>query len=347
VAEAQTVLVTGASGFIAKHIVRELLATGRRVRGTVREPGRAEEVRSAVRPHLADPACADSLLDFAIADLGRDEGWAAAAEGADAIIHTASPFPLSFRGDPEELIRPAVDGTLRALRAAHGAGIRRAVLTSSTASVMYRKPLPAGRPLDERDWSDLGADWITPYARSKTMAEKAAWEFVAKAAPDLKLTTILPGLVLGPPLDARHGSSLALVGRMLSGRDPMVPAFDLPVVDVRDVARMHVQALDLPATEGRRFLCVESSRWMGEMAAELKAAFPGRRVATTPAPGFLVRLLGLFDPAARSVVPVLGERHQFSNAAARETFGIAFTPFREALRAAGQAVEAARAARQR
>jgi len=232
----ETVLLTGISGFIAKHVAVKFLNVGYAVRGSLRRLDRAEEVRSAVTPHLRAGAGA---LSFAQADLESDAGWAEAIAGVAAVVHTASPFPIRQPKDEQELIRPAVEGTLRVLRAAHAAGVGRVVLTSSTVAVLNDgKP---GDLQDESDWCDVGLPGTTAYAKSKTLAERAAWEFVKGRV--MTLTVINPGLVLGPPLDIHYGSSLRVVERLLKGRDPMVPDFGLPLVDVRDVAEMHLRAV--------------------------------------------------------------------------------------------------------
>ncbi|MCX7889657.1 MAG: NAD-dependent epimerase/dehydratase family protein [Rhodobacteraceae bacterium] len=331
----QTVLLTGASGFIAKHIVLRLLERGHRVRGSLRSAARAGEVRAAVAPHLTDPAALDRL-SFVVLDLDGDEGWAEAAAGADAVIHTASPFPIRQPADADVLIRPAVQGTLRALRAARAAGIGRVILTSSTAA-MVNAPLPAGRTmLTEADWSPADDPAGTPYVRSKTLAERAAWDLAAREAPGMALTVINPAFVLGPPLDDRFGSSVGVVARMLGGRDPAVPRLGFAVVDVRDVAEMHLRALERPETAGLRFLAAAGSMWFRDMALVLKAAFPDRRIATREAPDWLIRLLARFDGEIRAILPALGRIERFDATRAEAGMGMAFVPPAEALLAAAR-----------
>jgi dihydroflavonol-4-reductase len=296
------------------------------VRASVRTPARADEVRAAVLPHL--PAEAAGRLAFVTLDLTRDDGWVEALHGMQALIHTASPFPISQPKNPDDLILPARDGTLRALRAAKDARVHRVVLTSSTVAI-------AGTTSDTRDeshWADLDAPGTTPYTKSKTLAERAAWEFVART-PEIQLTTINPGLVLGPLLDDRFGSSVGLVRRILSGKDPVQPPFGLPVVDVRDVAAMHLTALERRETAGRRYLAVAGSLWMAEMGQILKSAYPGRKIATRVAPRPLLYLLALFDGEVRSILPRLGQIDRFSNARATTEMGLRFIPPEDALRA--------------
>lgn len=318
------VLLTGASGFIAKHVALKLLNAGYSVRGTLRRMDRAEEVRAALAPYITESA---GELTFVQADLESDAGWAEAFQGVSALVHTASPFPIAQPKDPAVVIRPAVEGTERVLKAAAAAGVTRVVLTSSTVAVLNE-----GKPdtlQDEADWCDVHLPSTTPYAKSKTLAERAAWE-IAKAR-GLKLTTINPGLVLGPPLDEHYGSSLGLVERFLKGKDPMLPALGFPIVDVRDVAEMHLRALQRPETEGRRYLASSGSMAFVDMGRTLKAAYPTRRIPTREAPKAIVRLLALFDPQAKSILPKLGHLERVSNARAVKEMGMEFIAPKAAL----------------
>lgn len=324
----QLALITGVSGFVAKHIALRFLQAGWAVRGTLRSPDRAEEVRTALAPHLTDKAL--SRLSFAVADLTSDHGWAEAAKGAQALIHTASPFPISQPKDPAALVRPAVEGTVRALRAAHAAGIRRAVVTSSTVAVINENRHGVQ---DETDWCDLRAAGTSAYAMSKTLAEKAAWEFVGQEAPDMHLTCINPGLVLGPPLDRHFGSSISIVQRLLRGRDPMLPMIGFVCVDVRDVAEMHLRAVLQPETSGKRYLAAAGTMTMPDMGQVLKQAYPDRRIPTRTAPLLLLRALALFDPAVRSILPSVGQVHQVDNTRALREMGMRFIEPADALRA--------------
>lgn len=321
---AETVLLTGASGFIAKHVALRLLNAGHDVRGTVRRLDRGEEVRAAVAPQLLPGA---GRLDFVQADLEADAGWAEAMAGVAAVVHTASPFPIAQPKDPDVLIRPAVEGTARVLNAAADAGVRRVVVTSSTVAVINE-----GKPdalQDEADWCDLARPTTTAYARSKTLAERKAWE-IARAR-GLELTTINPGLVLGPPLDGNFGSSLGLVERFMRGKDPMLPGLGFPTVDVRDVAEMHLRALQRPETAGKRYLAAAGSLAMVDMGRALKAAYPTRRIPTREAPAFLLRLLALVDPQIRSILPKIGHLERVSNARAVKEMEMEFIAPKTAL----------------
>jgi dihydroflavonol-4-reductase len=323
-----TVLLTGISGFIAKHIAARLLTAGYGVRGSLRSPKRESEVRAALASVV--PAQALARLSFVTLDLETDHGWPEAMAGITALLHTASPFPLQEPKHPEDLIRPAVEGSLRALRAAHAAGVRRVILTSSTVAVIDTK---ATGLQDESNWCDLTAAETSSYARSKTLAERAAWDFATEN--HMALTTINPGLVVGPPLDAHFGSSIALVARVLKGKDPMLPDLSFPIVDVRDVAEMHLRALQRPETAGQRFIASAGNIAMPEIGRILKAAFPDRRIATRQAPMFLLRLLSLFDPQLRQILPQIGKDLRVSNARARGALGMEFISPEAGLTATG------------
>ena len=330
-ADKQLALITGVSGFIAKHIALRFLQAGWSVRGTLRLMDRADEVRKALAPHVTDTVLEN--LSFVVADLTDDTGWPEAAQGAQMLIHTASPFPMSQPKDTSDLVRPAVEGTLRALRAAYAAGIRRAVVTSSTVAVINENKRGIQ---DEADWCDLNAPGTSAYAMSKTLAERAAWNFVEREGAGMQLTCINPGLVLGPPLDTNFGTSLSIVQRVLRGRDPMLPMIGLVCVDVRDVADMHLRAVLRPETAGKRYLAAAGSMTMPEMGLVLKTAYPRRRIPTRVAPLFLLKVLALFDPAVRGILPSVGRLQEVSNARAVREMGMRFIEPAEALMASAE-----------
>lgn len=332
---AQTVLVTGASGYIAKHIVLQLLEAGHTVVGSVRTLSRGAEIIAAVRPHLPGDADLEDRLRLVPLDLTSDDGWAAAMDGVDALIHTASPFPLEQPDNEDDVIRPAVDGTLRALRAAKAAGLERVVMTSSAVAVMNRD-LPAGREVyDESDWSDLNSPTSNPYVKSKTLAERAAWDFVEKEAPGMALTVINPSFVLGPPLDAHFGTSMQVIQRILRGKDPAVPNFGFPCVDVRDIATMHVRALTSAEAAGKRIIGSAQFVWFLDMAKILAEQYPDLRITTRKAPDWLVKFLALFDKAIRSIVPILGREQRLNNGRAKRILGMDFTDIEDSIRQSG------------
>lgn len=332
VSEPKTIFVTGASGFIAKHIVLQLLEAGYNVRGSVRNQAKADEVRRAVASHLKDAANLDARLSFVELDLTSDDGWEQALDGIDALLHTASPFPMTQPKDENDLIRPAVDGTLRALKAAKTAGVKRVVLTSSIAAVCYRQASAVQAPFTEADWTDVDAIGVTPYSKSKTLAERAAWDFVAEN-PEIVLTTVNPGMVMGPALDKAFGTSLAVVERILKGKDPALPKLMFDIVDVRDVAKMHVKALDTIASEGERLIGSGGQMWFKDLADALHAAYPDRRITTREAPNWFLRFYGVFDPAVRSIIPLLGAELRCDSSKARDILGTEFISPANALKA--------------
>ena len=319
----QTVLLTGISGFIAKHVAVKLLNAGFALRGSLRNLDRVDEVRAALAAH-ADL----THLSFVALDLNHDDGWVEAMKGVTALVHTASPFPIEQPKNADDLIRPAVDGTLRAIAAAQAAGVMRVVLTSST--VALTDPLHRGM-MDETTWCDANAAQTSAYAKSKTLAETAAWKFAAQHA--MQLTTINPGFVMGPPLDANFGSSISVIARLLRGKDPMLPNIGFAVVDVRDVAEAHLRALQTPNSAGKRFPCVAGTLTLPEMGKVLRKAYPNRPIATRVAPKFLLHVLAVFDPQIRAILPELGQSHAVSNARARTDLNMRFISSEGALRA--------------
>ncbi len=324
------VLLTGASGFVAKHVALRLLQEGHAVRASLRNPARQAELVEALAPHLA-PGAIDRL-SFATLDLTRDEGWSEAAAGCEALVHTASPFPIAQPKDADVLIRPAVEGTRRALTAAAAAGIRRVVMTSSTVAVL--SGFRDSHVSTEDDWADADGPPPHPYARSKVMAEREAWAIAGREG--LRLTTINPSFILGPPLDAHYGSSINVVRRVLRGRDPMLPKIGFPVVDVRDVALAHVRALERPETEGQRLIASAGSLWLSDWGRILKAVWPDRRMPTRAAPKVFLRLLALFDGEVRAALPGVGHMERVSSDKARRLLGIEFNPADKALVAAAK-----------
>ncbi len=323
------VFVTGASGFIAKHILRELFEKGYDVRASVRSEKRKTELEELFP---------EAVIEFAFLDLGKDDGWTEAMQGCDVLMHTASPFPLSEPKDPEELIRPAVDGTLRAMNAAKAAGIKRVILTSSCAAIYKQADKPPMQPSDETNWTTPDAPFVGAYEASKTLAEKAAWDFVAEN-PDIALTTINPGGVFGPPMDARYGSSLEIVEQFIGGKIPMAPPADLVAVDVRDVAMMHVAAIDLEAAKGERFAAAAETNSFLAFAQMLKDWDASLKTPKREAPVWLIKFLALFMADMKAIRGSLGRTSAVSGAKAEATFGFKFIPVRDSLVASAQAIQ--------
>lgn len=330
-----TVLITGVSGFIARHCALELLKAGYGVRGTVRSLRKADDVRSSLARH-ADV----SRLEFAEADLESDAGWPSAVAGCAHVLHVASPFPAQQPRDEQELIRPAVEGTLRVMRAAASAGARRLVQTSSMVAVMYGHPHDRTAPFTERDWTILDSPGLTAYAKSKTLAERAARDYAAGPGSALHYASINPGFVLGPALDRDIGTSADVIRMFLKGRYPGTPRLKMPCVDVRDIARMHRLALEVDAPAGGRYLGVADTLWLVEVAHAIreKLGDPARKVPRRELPDWAVKLVAVFDGAARQAVPDLGKDIRVDNALTRRTLGIDFIPAQEAAAATARSL---------
>jgi nucleoside-diphosphate-sugar epimerase len=305
---AERVLVTGASGYIARHVVEELRSHGYLVRGTARRP-------------------VDGLDDVVTADLSRDDGWAAAVEGCDHVMHVASPFPKEVPKSDDDLVRPAVDGTLRVLRAAADAGVKRVVMTSSVAAVASGHPESAVRTED--DWSVV--DRSPVYPKSKTLAERAAWEFARESG--VELVAVNPGMVLGPLLAPTVGTSVQVVHRLLTRDVPGSPKMGFAVVDVRDVAIAHRLALESPVAVGNRYIVAGEHTWMREIAAVLAEEFNprGYRVPTGALPTWLLRVMARFDPSIRPTLDFLGRRELLSADKARRELGWTMRPLRDTI----------------
>lgn len=315
-----TVLVTGGSGFIAGHCILQLLAAGHAVRTTVRSMTREPSVRATL---AAAGVVAGDTLTFIAADLERDAGWAEAVVGCDAVLHVASPFPATLPKHANELIVPARDGARRVLRASRDAGVRRVVLTSSFAAIGYGQP-PRTTPFDETDWTRLDGGGVAPYTQSKTLAERAAWDFIAAEGGALELSVVNPVLVCGPVLGADDATSILVVQKMLAGRVPACPRLSFGLVDVRDVADLHLRAMMNPAAGGERFLAVAGDFLsMLEIAIVLRRRLgaAARKVPTRELPDWLVHAAALWDPAVRQILPELGKPKNATSAKARRVLG--------------------------
>jgi nucleoside-diphosphate-sugar epimerase len=318
-AQTKTVLVTGGSGFLGGWCLAELLRRGYRVRTTVRDLAREEAVRAGLTPEVGDPGDRLSVL---AADLQSDDGWQEAVRGCDHVLHVASPFPPAQPKDPDELIVPAREGTLRVLGASLDAGVERVVVTSSVAAVRNSRTRPAG-PLTEANWTDADDLGLTPYTRSKTIAERAAWDLARERDATERLAVVNPGAILGPLLGGGRSYSLEMVQRLLRGM-PGTPRISFSIVDVRDVAALHVDAMTAPEAGGERFIAVARRLWMSEVAAVLRDRLDGAAAAKVPSrtiPNVVVRAMGLFDPGIRSIVGDLGKKVELSNEKARTRLG--------------------------
>jgi nucleoside-diphosphate-sugar epimerase len=312
------VLVTGGSGFVGSHVILQLLSAGHVVRTTVRSLKRDESVRA-----MLGDAGADSRwqLTFFAADLEHDDGWAEAVPGCDYVIHVASPMPAAAPKSEDELIVPARDGVLRVLRAARGAKVKRVVLTSSCGAIYYGHP-PQTAPFDETSWTNIGGQ-MSAYVRSKAIAERAAWDFIEREGEALELSVINPAGIFGPVLGTDFSSSIELVTRLMKGM-PGCPRLYFGVVDVRDVADLHLRAMSHPAAKGERFIAVSGDIMsMLDIATVLKAQLgeAARKVPRRQLPNWLVRLGALFDPKMRPLLPLLSNTRRATSAKAERVLG--------------------------
>jgi len=331
------VLVTGGSGFVASHCIIQLLEAGHQVRTTVRSLAREGEVRAMLREGGADPG---GRLSFVAADLMSDAGWPEAVAGSEYVLHVASPFPGGVPRNEDDLIVPARAGALRVLRAARDAGVKRVVLTSSFAAIGYGKT-PQDRAFDETDWTDPKGGGLTAYVKSKTIAERAAWDFVAAENGRLELSVVNPVGVFGPVLGPDYSTSILLVQRLMDGAVPGCPRLYFGVVDVRDVADLHVRAMAHPAAKGERFLAVAGDfMTMREIAQVLKARMgaAASRVPTRELPNWMVRLAALRDPALKLITPELGKKKNATNEKARRMLGWAPRSNEEAIVATAESL---------
>jgi dihydroflavonol-4-reductase len=323
------VLVTGGSGFLGSWCLVELLRRGHHVRTTVRDLSREADIRAM----LETEAVEDERLSVHVADLTDDAGWEEAISGCDYVLHVASPFPPQQPKDPDELIVPAREGTLRVLRIGLHAGVKRIVLTSSAVAVANSgKPPASGQAFTEEDWSDPANPTLTAYGRSKTIAERSAWDLVSERGERERLAVVAPSAILGPPLSDDLSYSLQAIQRLLGGM-PGIPQLGFSFVDVRDVADLHLRAMTAPEAGGERFLGAGPFLWMSEAAEILRARLgpAAAKVPTRKVPNFMVRAMARFDPGLRSVVGDLGKRRVLSSEKAKATLGWSPRPIEETL----------------
>lgn len=318
----ETVLVTGGSGFIAGWVIVDLLKRGYDVRATVRSAAKEASVRAAA----AKGGAPTDRLAFAVADLTGDAGWEAAVQGCTFVQHVASPLGQGSEKDKDALVKPAVDGTLRVLRAAVKAGVKRVVLTSSCAAVTP-ETIGADTSSDETTWSN--PEKQDPYRRSKTLAEKAAWDFMKAEGGATELTTILPSAVFGPVLSKEGLGSVQFIQRLVDGRLPRIPNVGLNIIDVRDLAAAHVDAMLAPQAAGERFIINGDFMWMKDVAATLRSRLPpeaATKVPTKPLPDLVVKLGAGFSPALNTLKPLLHRSHRFLSDKARRLIGLKTRP---------------------
>lgn len=326
------VLVTGASGYVAGHCILKLLDEGYRVRGTLRSLARAGEVREWLSRARGGSDPGDAL-SFVEAELTDATGWGAAVEGVRYVLHVASPIPSTIPKNPDILIRPARDGTLNVMRAAAAATVERVVQTSSASAVMYGCDDPNGRVFTEADWTDPDHPDNVPYSRSKTIAERTAWAELPNLPRPLEWVAIQPGLVLGPVLDKDASATVQIVAMLLNGDFPGLPDFGYAVVDVRDVADLHVRAMTAPRAAGQRYIGSGPFLHLSDIARILREGLgeAAKKVPTRKLPDIIVRLVGLFDPAVRGQLFELGKVRQPSSKKAEAELGWSYRSAKETL----------------
>jgi dihydroflavonol-4-reductase len=332
------VLVTGGSGYIAGYCIARLIADGWRVRTTVRNLARADDVRATIGA-IAPGAAA---IEFAAADLNADAGWAEAVAGADYVLHVASPVPAVDPKSDDELVRPARDGALRVLNASRDAGVKRVVMTSSIFAIIYGRG-EREAPFTEADWTDeTNLEDTSPYDRAKTIAERAAWAWLKAEGGALELTTVNPAVVLGPVLGADFSTSLEIVKKLLDGSAPALPRFGFSLVDVGDIAALQALAMTSPAAVGERFIGSGDFYWMKDIAKILRDGLgdKARKVPTLVAPDFVVRGVAVFDPVVRARLYELGKRRVVSSEKARRVLGWTTRPAAETIIDAAKSLQA-------
>jgi nucleoside-diphosphate-sugar epimerase len=336
---AAKVLVTGASGFIAKHCIAELLRRDHAVKATLRNLARADEVRQSVAHAGADA----SGVEFVAADLLSDEGWAQAMDGCTYVLHVASPFPITEPKRPEDVIRPAREGALRVLRAARDAGVKRVVLTSSIVAITLPWPEASlGHVFTEDDWTNPERRDISTYVKSKALAERAAWDFVKSEAGAPELTVVNPAFVLGPAPDPDLSTSHEVLRLMAIGAYLAAPKVGFPVSDVRDVAITHALVMTHPKAAGERFLSANGFLRLYEIGQLLAATLPDlkRKVPKFEMHDFTVRAIALVDKRLRAVLADLGHPRHISNAKAHRILEQSFRSPQEAVKSAAASLRA-------
>lgn len=314
----ETVLVTGGTGFIASWCIVELLKRGFAVRTTVRSLTREPAVRAAISAAI-DPG---DRLTFVVADLTADAGWDAAVAGCDYVLHVASPLGWDNPKDPDALIVPARDGALRVLQAATQAGVKRVILTSACAAASPPMASEDGIT-DETLWTDPEDRQLNAYQKSKTLAERTAWQFMKDYHGPTTLATILPGAVFGPVLSAEHLGSVQVIARLLQGRLPGNPRLGFEVVDVRDLVDAHLRAMTSTQAAGQRFIAAGEFMWLTDISKTLRAKLgkSASKIPTRTLPDFVIQFFSLFDPSLRAMTPRLGRKHRHTSAKAQQLLG--------------------------
>ena len=324
----ETVLVTGGSGFIASHCIIQLASAGYNVKATVRDLSRTNKLNQTLLNALEKyEGKSDLSVDWQVTNLSSDEGWDEAMAGCDYVLHVASPIAMQLPKDEDEMVKPAVEGTLRVLKAASKAGVKRVVITSSVAAIMYGTDKQG--VFNEEDWTDPKSKTTNVYAKSKTLAEQAAWDFMEKDTSGMELSTVLPAMVFGPILEEDFGVSVGAILDMMNGKYPIVPNWDMGVVDVRDVAKLHVQALTNSKVSGKRFIASGTNPVSFAEVAQLLLNEGYKGPSTKIAPNFLFKFLSLFDREAKGMLALLGIKIIADNSSTIKTFKWRPMPFKK------------------
>ena len=317
----KTVLVTGGSGFIATHCILKLAAAGYKIKSTIRNLERASELNKILdRAGSTYERLNKIEVNWFRADLTQDEGWAEAVKGCDYVMHVASPVALEEPKDENDLIIPAKEGTMRVLKAAAEEGVKKVVLTSSVAAIIYGHEKDS---FNEDDWTDTDTDGSSAYNKSKTFAEKAAWDFINSDECTMELSVINPSLVLGPVLETDPGASVEVVKRFLDGGFPLAPNISFGIVDVRDVAELHLLALESSQASGNRFIASSETMAIPYISKTLREKIPEyeKRFPKRTAPDLLIKLIGLFSPLMKTVANQLGKTKELDNSKAKNILG--------------------------
>lgn len=332
------VLLTGVTGFLGSHTAIQLLNKGYEVVGTVRNKDRVNSIREIIAKHTTNIG----HLYFAVADLNDKDIWLELTKNMDYVQHVASPFPGELPKHENELIVPALQGTLNILEAASVNKVKRVVVVSSVAAVVYGKSkIERSKIFNESDWTDENnKEDTTPYFRSKTFAEKAAWKFIKQQHSDLELVTVLPGAILGPILENDFSTSANTVIKILDGSSPALPQIGFDIVDVRSVADLLIKAMELPQAAGNRYIASAGYLTFKEIAHILKQQYPNRKIPTKVLPNFAARLFSIFEPSLKPILLELGiKRITESNKAKKELDWQPFSPGEAVIACAKSAFE--------
>lgn len=331
------VLVTGITGFIGSHIAVQLLNAGYVVRGSMRNLDRKDSIRKILREN----ASGSDNLEFVKGELTVSEDWDKAMEGIDYVMHVASPLPFDLKKDANDLIIPAKEGTLNVLKAANEHKVKRVVITSSIAAIGHGHQEKI-RTYTEKDWTNLNGDRkdLPPYVQSKTIAESEAWNYINNPEVNTELVTINPGYVFGPLLEKDYSDSALIVKKLMTGEIPGLPKISFPLVDVRDVAEMHLRAMKEPAAAGNRFICVNRSSTYQEIAKTLKDAFPDfkKKIKTFILPDFFIRFYSIFNKDTKAITIELGRNRTYDNSHASQMFNWKPRSNREAIVSLGESM---------